>query len=138
MAEASISFDAHDFDEVIKTAQKFGDGALALVDDIIHKEAGDLIRAEVSKLIPESGRTWKGKKAAAAKSDPYGTDKTETMLAVTVHTRSGYHYLYFPDDGSNTKRHAGNQQFFKRGAENAAPDIIDLCVSRLIDEFNGG
>ena len=134
---AGLELDISNFDDVIEAAQNFSNNALALINDIIHKEAGDLIRSEIQPLIPASGRTWSGKKAAASSTNPFASDKTSEMLAVTVHTRSAYHYLYFPDDGSTTERHYGNQQFFKRGGEAATPDIIELCIGRLTEEFNG-
>ena len=56
-------------------------------------------------------------------------------LAVTIRSRPAYNYLYFPDDGSNTLRHAGGQHFFQSGAEESADQIIDLCVSKLIENF---
>lgn len=40
-------------------------------------------------------------------------------------------YLYFPDDGTNTEHHAGNQQFMFRGAT----DSQDRIVNEVIDEL---
>jgi predicted small lipoprotein YifL len=57
-------------------------------------------------------------------------------LSVTIAARGRYGYLYFPDDGTNTKRHAGNQQFMMRGAENATAQIVDLCIGKLTENFN--
>ena len=57
------------------------------------------------------------------------------MLSVTIKTVNAYNYLYFPDDGSNTKKHAGNQQFMASGAENASDRIMELCIGHLTEEF---
>lgn len=126
-----------DFKEVENLHQRFeayGEGANRVVNDVLHEEGGDKIKTQVQLLIPSSGRHWKRKKAAASATDPLQIDNGE-MLAVTVKTIKAYHYLYFPDDGTNTERHAGNQQFFMRGGEQASGEIIDLCLGRLIDEI---
>lgn len=57
------------------------------------------------------------------------------MLSVTIKTVSTYNYLYFPDDGSNTKKLAGNQQFMASGAESASDRIMELCIGHLTEEF---
>lgn len=58
-------------------------------------------------------------------------------LYVVVKTKTPYNYLYFPDDGENTYRHNGNQEFMRRGAEEATEKIIDQCVSALVKEIGG-
>ena len=67
--------------------------------------------------------------STASQTDPF-TLKEEN-LAVIVKTKGPYHYLYFPDDGSNTQHHFGNQQFMFDGA-NASEDKI---VNEVIDEL---
>jgi len=85
-------------------------------------------------LIPSSGRQWRGKRAPAASADSLQQLNTE-MLAVTIKSKTAYNYLYFPDDGTNTIRHAGNQQFFQRGAEEAADTVVELCLGKLTEDF---
>ena len=104
-----------------------------VINDVLWNEAGQLIAEGIIPLLPRSGRTWRGKKAAAASTMPF-TQKNET-LAVTVKTKNAYHYLYFPDDGSNTRNHVGNQQFMLRGAEDQQDEIIERCFARLTN-FN--
>ena len=135
---ASFTLDVGSFDEVVQAALNFGDGALSVINDTLHEVGGELIRQEIQPLIPASGRTWKGKITAASATNPFASDDVGTMLQVTVKTSTKYNYLYFPDDGSNTKRHAGNQQFFKAGADNATQDIIDRCVEAVIQKFEEG
>lgn len=135
---ASFTLDPESFDQVIEAALSFGDGALGVINDTLHEIGGELIRQEIQPLIPVSGRTWKGKATAASAANPFGSDDTGTMLQVTVKTSTKYNYLYFPDDGSNTKRHAGNQQFFKAGADAATQDIIDRCVEAVVQKFEEG
>ena len=56
-------------------------------------------------------------------------------MSVTVSTSRRYHYLYFPDDSSNTRRHVGNKQMFRRGLETAAPTVIEKIQSALTEAF---
>jgi hypothetical protein len=103
------------------------------INGVLHDDGSRLMQDSIRRLIPVSGRTWKGKKSAA-KSSKSLTD-TKENLAVTVRTTKNYHYLYFPDDGSNTVHHAGNQQFFYKGTEQVQNEIVERCVSALVNDF---
>jgi len=117
--------------------QEYGDQAGRAVDEVLHNEGAALIKEEIMRLLPESGRDWKGKRTAARRTQPF--TQTNESLAVTIRTKSAYHYLYFPDDGTNTKRHIGfkgkPREFMKTGAENQTSRIMDLCVNRLIEKW---
>lgn len=134
MANGRFELDASGIDELEKIMSNYGSLALRTIDSVFHNEAAEEIKEKIKPLLPESGRKWKGKKTAAAHTQPFTQDTSE-MLAVTVVSRGYYHYLYFPDDGSNTIRHAGNQQFMKRGAESATDKIIELCIARVTEKF---
>ena len=121
--------------ELAKSVTSTGKNAEALVNQVLHEEAGQKIKESIMPLLPVSGRNWKNKKRAASRAEPFLERKEN--LAVTVFTKTNYNYLYFPDDGSNTERHAGNQQFMLRGAENAAPDIIRLCTAKILEKIGG-
>ena len=41
------------------------------------------------------------------------------------------HLRFFAEDGTNTRRHIGNQQFFARGGENVKGEIIGRCIEKL-------
>lgn len=112
-----------------------GDAETA-INDVLHNEGGALIQEQIYRLMPESGKTWKGKKGAAKKSN--SLRNTNGNLSVTVRSQKAYQYLYFPDDGTNTRRHVGNQQFFVGGAEAATNDIIDRCITKLTNTFEKG
>ena len=132
---ARFELDVSQHERLQRDMQEYGNQAGRTVDDVLHNEGGKLIEEEIMRLLPESGRTWKGKRTAAKRAQPF-TQKNES-LAVTIKTKSPYHYLYFPDDGSNTKRHRGEQQFMYRGAENQTNRIMDLCINRLIEKWEG-
>ena len=129
--------DAKEFERVVDAISKFSDGAVAerIINDYLHTEGGRIIKENIQKILPVSGRTWNGKKTAASQTDPF-TLKEEN-LAVIVKTKGPYHYLYFPDDGENTYRHNGDQEFMRRGAEVATENIIDQCVTALVEKIGG-
>ena len=107
-----------------------------VVNEVLHSSiAAEYPINEISKLIPSSGRNWKGKKAAANSVNPWKTDTSEN-LTLAIKSKKGYNYLYFPDDGSNTKRHQGEQHFMQRGVDASMPKILELCQAQIIDEMN--
>lgn len=130
---ARFEFDAREYDRLIEAIKNYEGDAESIVNDALHNEGGALIEEEIMRLMPFSGRDWKGKKKAAkhAKS----LQQFEGNLSVTIATKTAYNYLYFPDDGTNTQKHIGNQQFFKRGAENKQSEIVDRCIARLVNGF---
>lgn len=129
---AKFEMDYSDISSITSLVSAYESDGLKVINDIIHNEAGEVIRSNINMLLPESGRTWKGKKSPAVKATPFKEDTSE-MMAITIKTKGSYNYLYFPDDGSNTKRHAGGQQFMVRGAEASAGKIIELCLGRLAE-----
>lgn len=134
MASTSFKLDTRQFDTLQRAIQLYSGDAERTVNDVLHNEGGKLINDEIMRLLPESGRTWDGKRRAAKQARPF-TQKNEN-LAVIVRTVSAYHYLYFPDDGTNTKNHIGfkgrPREFMHKGAENQTGEIIDRCINRLI------
>lgn len=133
MAYDVLSLDSESFDDLAERMKRYGDEAEAKVNEVLHGFGGERVKSGIQKLLPESGRTWKGKKTAAKRANPFET--LTGSLSVTIASKSGYGYLYFPDDGTNTKRHAGEQQFMKRGAEDATSDILERCVAALTEDF---
>ena len=130
-------YDAGTVDRITGAMEAYGAEAERVVNDVIHGEGALEIRRRIANLLPESGRKWRGKQRPARTAMPAAFDQDEDVLAVTIAARDHYHYLYFPDDGSNTRRHVGNQQFMLRGAEAAADKIIDICLGRLAEAFGG-
>lgn len=120
-------------DRLIEAMKDYQGNTEEAINDVLHNEAGDLAQDSIIRLIPVSGRNWKGKKKAAKSSEPL--QNINGNLSVTVTTKKSYQYLYFPDDGTNTRRHAGNQQFFKRGGEAVQDEIIERCITKLINDF---
>ena len=108
-----------------------------IVDSVLRNEGADLIKKNIAMILPSSGRKWEGKGRSAKAAMPASFKQEDGQLSVTIVARGKYHYLYFPDDGSNTIHHAGNQQFMRRGAQASSAKIIEMCVGRLLEGFNG-
>ena len=123
---AKFKMDAKEVERLHEAIKKFPVNAEAIINDIFHDDGVQLVKEEVRRLMPVSGRKWKGK-AKAAKNANSLSDKTGNLF-FEVSTTSAYHYLYFPDDGSNTRHHVGSQHFFRRGGENKQTEIINRCV----------
>lgn len=130
-------FEIHikDMDTIFERIQAAGERSEGIINDVLHEYGGGKIEEKIMPLIPASGRKWKGKKKEARSAQPFRQEKGN--LSVTVKTKYGYHYLYFPDDGSNTIKHRGNQRFMYRGAEQALPEILEQCTAKLTEEIGG-
>ncbi|WP_278924749.1 hypothetical protein [[Clostridium] scindens] len=129
---SSFELDAKDFGRVLDTVQQFADGSQAedIINEYLHGEGAEELKEAIKSLLPVSGRTWRGKEAAAKSADPFR--QTNGNLSVKIHTKGAYHYLYFPDDGSDTDRHYGNQQFMFRGAEEKSQDIVNTMIDKML------
>ena len=130
---AIILLDANEIDRLVASIKEYGDGAEDAINSVLHDYGAKQIGEEAKKLIHPSGRTWKGKAKSATVADPFMAQKDN--LSVTVKSKSAYNYLYFPDDGSNTRKHAGGQHFMRKGAEAATPAIIERCLAKLTENF---
>ena len=130
---AVFRVDATEFERLQNAIKNFPGEAESVINEVLHNEGSQLIQDAVRNLIPVSGREWKGKKTAAKSAKSLTELKGNLFVEVT--TTKNYQYLYFPDDGTNTRRHAGNQQFFLKGAEAQQEAIIDLCINKLTTAF---
>lgn len=118
--------DAKDIESLQYAMKNYKGNVENVVNEVLHEEAGPLILRSVQRLIPVSD----AKKKRHAK-DANALRQVNYNLAVKITTAGKYGYLYFPDDGTNTRRHIGNQQFFKQGGEAVRSDIIERCLNRL-------
>lgn len=130
---AYFKLDAAEFDRLTERIKEYQGDAENVINGVLWGEGGQRINDAIMDLLPSSGRTWRGKPAAARSAAPFTQENDN--LSVTIRTKGAYQYLYFPDDGSTTKKHAGNQQFMFRGAENEQERIIDLCIAKLVNDF---
>ncbi len=137
MARAEVTLDARQYDAITEAMQRYGEGCGQIIDNVLHTQGGRILEAEIMRLLPESGRKWRGKATAAKHAQPFTQENGE--LSVTIKTVSKYHYLYFPDDGSNTRRHRGYKgvprDFMKKSVDNKGDMIIDMCISELTKKW---
>lgn len=133
---AWMELDASAMDALHEKIRAYPGDAERAVNEVMHNEVGPIAYPRINDLINPSGRKFKGhsKSAKASAWQRYDTDKN---LSVTVGAKAKWRYLYFPDDGTNTYKHAGNQQFFKRGGEKAMPEIVEALETALTDEWKG-
>lgn len=131
-----FSFEAKEYDRLLKALEDYQGDAEDAINDVLHNEAGDLAQEAIRKLIPVSNRHWSGKRRAAKKAK--SLRNINGNLSVTVTTTKNYQYLYFPDDGTSTQRHAGNKQFFAKGGENVQDEIIERCINKLVTKIEEG
>lgn len=122
---------ADDFDRLTARIKEYGDGAEDVINEEFQGYGIPKVKESIQAIIHPSGRKWKGKKASATRGAPF--QHKAVNLGFIVQAKSAYNYLYFPNDGSNTRKHAGNQQFMIRGAEEAAPSIIERVTAKLTD-----
>lgn len=131
---ARFEMDANEVERLFNTVKNFPGNAEKSINEVFHNDAPPIVSEEIKWLMPFSDAVWKGK-APHAKLAKSLTDE-KANLSFTVKTTGKYNYLYFPDDGTNTKRHVGNQQFFQRGGENKQTEIIDRCINRIVSDFS--
>lgn len=115
----------------------YGATADRIINGVLRTEGAEEIKEKIADLLPESGRKWRKKKAAAKSVMPGKFVQIYGFLEVGIAARGNWGYLYFPDDGSNTERHAGNQHFMRRGADAATQRIIDICLGKLTEAIGG-
>lgn len=120
-------------DRLMQAMQEYSGNVEQAINEVFHNEAGDLAQESIRRLMPVSGKRWRGKAPAAKKSK--SMQNVNENLAVTVKNAKKYQYLYFPDDGTNTRRHIGDQRFFERGGEAVQGEIIERCITKLISNF---
>lgn len=132
----TFTLDDSAIDRIENAIKGFSGNAEEVITSVLHEEAGPLLETEITRLMPVSHvKSWRGKKPHAKHSKSLFIDDKKD-LEVTVKTQKRYQYLYFPDDGTNTRHHVGNQRFFQRGGINKQEEIMYLCVGRLVDDFN--
>lgn len=128
-----LTLNAEEFEKVQKAIEQFPGNAEKAINEVLHGAGAELIQERIRKYMPVSDKKT-GSHAVDAKS----LTQVGSNLAVTVKSTKKYNYLYFPDDGTNTRRHVGNQQFFLKGAEDASGEIVDAITEKLIQTFEEG
>lgn len=133
---STLSLNAEEFERLQEVLARFPGASEKGINEVLHGEGGALIQESIRRLIPVSGKTWKGKAAPASSGNSLML--VPDNLSVTTKSTKRYQYLYFPNDGLNTRRHIGDQQFFLEGAEAVASDVVDRCIANILTKFEKG
>ena len=134
MADVSVTFDG--VEQLGNRLRRFGEGAGQVIQGVYEDFAAKEIKSNILPLVHSSGRVFKGHRQGAKSAGPEKVfGHRVNGLSLVVRTNAKFGYLYFPDDGTNTKRHAGRQNFMGRGLERSTNDIVERCIAALADEF---
>lgn len=134
MSGRMFAVDYAAFVELAAAMESFPERSERAVNEVLATTGAEEIARSIDALIPVSGRRFKGH------SGPARGSKWQRIvpanLSVTVTTVRKRSYLYFPDDGSNTRRHTGGQAFFFRGAQAASTAVVEQITSKIIEEWS--
>lgn len=133
---ASIRIDTGGVDDIQKAMEAYGDGAGKVLQQVLYNEGSCEISQGITRLLPVSGRTFKGHRegAKAAGYERVFTRWFPDPLTLEVKTRPPrFSYLYFPDSGIGHQPRV--QDFMGRGLDAATPKVIEQCVARLTQDF---
>lgn len=130
---AKLKLEMEQVEKLERALGEYAGNAEKAINNVLHGTGRAMIEEKVLQLMPSSGRSWRGKESPAKTSKSLVGE--EGNLSITVKTTKKYQYLYFPDDGMNTKHHAGNQQFFYRSGEAKKDEIIEMCINELTKVF---
>lgn len=134
MASVYVTFDG--VEQLGKRIADFGEGAGHIIQGVYEEYAAKEIKENIIPLIHPSGRTFKGHRQGARSAGPEKVFKHSVReLSLIVGTNRAFGYLYFPDDGSTSKRHAGQQHFMDRGLQRSVGGIIERCVAALTKDL---
>jgi hypothetical protein len=125
--------DASDLVEMITNYQ--GDAEKA-INRVLLNAGAEQIKKDINIYMPRSDRKLTKSHTRHAKDMSKNLRQeavTGQQLAVRIRSMPKTQYLYFPDDGSNTKRHAGQQHFMYKGAVKARERVIELCMGELAE-----
>ncbi len=133
----NASIDLTGMEHLQEKMDTYGTEAQLLAMKYLAMEALEQVGPAITRLLPVSGRTFSGHPlgAKAAGYQAVFMARSATVDSVVFTTTPAWHYLYFPDDGKNSKRHRGNQRFMVRGGQEAAPKIADEICTRLAKKF---
>lgn len=131
---ASIEFLNNDLQDVAQQYSNLGNNAEEIINETLHGFGANIIKQNIQNILPISGRNWSGKVKSAKSAKPFTQENKNLYLKVK--SKSNYNYLYFPDDGTNTKRHQGKQFFMQRGAEDSIEEFKNKCINNILERID--
>ena len=134
---ASIRLETKGVEEIQKAMDAYGDGYGEVLKRVLYDDASLEISEGIAKLLPVSGRTFKGHSKGAKATGATGVFMRVLYgdsLTLEVKTRPRFGYLYFPDTGTGYTQPMV-QDFMGRGLEAATPKVVELCVAALTEKL---
>lgn len=135
---ARFEMDTKEVERLYNVVKNFPSNAEKSINEVFRNDAPPLVSEEIKRLMPVSAPANMFMVTVSRKPHAKYSDSLRKILgnlSFTVTTKGEFGYLYFPDDGTNTRRHVGNQQFFKHGGENKQTEIVDRCINRIVKDF---
>lgn len=126
---------AQSIEKLQKSLNGYAETAENEINTYLHGSGYNLFSHSIENLIPVSDKKKKHAKYSNSLQDRLKSSRSRgggfQNLSVTIGTKPKYDYLYFPNDGSNTVHHAGNQHFFDRGIEKKEDEAVDEMLDRI-------
>lgn len=124
---SKFELNAKSIDVLERTIKEYQQGAEEKITNYLHGKGYEILSNSIQNRIPVSNRKKKHARNYKALRDR----KKGSNLAVIIGTAPKYDYLYFPDDGSNTVHHAGEQHFFEKGVEAEEENVVNQILDAL-------
>ena len=121
MANQTFELNYNSISEFAKRFDAMPAEVESIINNFLHGEAPEIIRPELSGLIPISDRN---KTHAAHNKNAFGRQENYN-LSVKLITSRNFNYLVFPDEGLGTSYINEPQNFTGRALEQATPELAD-------------
>ena len=125
--DRTFSIDAEDIDVLYDTIKQYPKNAEEKINKYLHGKGYERMEKSIHNAIPVSDR----RKSHARNASPLRDKEVSSNLSVTISTKTKYHYLYFPDDGTNTIHHAGEKYFFYGGVERETENVMNEMLEAI-------
>lgn len=134
---ASLELSSDQFEKLVQAVSQItGDAENAINEALKSSQVKGWMINSITALTPISTAkisSWHPRHAKSAQ--PY--KESYENLSITIKSKTAFNYLYFPDDGSNTKHHRGMQQFMLHGTEAVSDQVVDWITEKIIEKING-
>lgn len=132
----SLSVEYNGAEQLQEKMERFGKGAGQVIQGVYNEFAAKEIKQNILPLVHSSGRVFRGHRQGAKAAGPEKVFTHQVKdLSLVVRTNGKFGYLYFPDDGSTSRKHAGQQHFMQKGLDRSTDTIIERCLAALTEDF---
>ena len=131
MARANFGMAAEDVEKLQQAIINYGEGAEKTINDFLKTEASNIFTESIVNLIPVSDRD----KKHAKDSSPLKAEQKEN-LALYIHTKSQFNYLYFPQEAEGTSSGKSPNDFMQEGVDAQYDTVVNQMLDKLQNNFN--